>query len=353
MDVVLFLKTIVVFAALLGVLVYVHELGHFTVARMMGMAVPEFAFGFGPLVVRLFRRNGTDFTIHAIPLGGFVKIAGMDPGEDMSVEGGFNTKPIWKRSLVILAGPVMSLLLGYVVFILFGFIWGFTTFTTNVEFVMPKSPAALASIQKGDKITSVDGVQLRSGTDLQSIVGESNGRALVVTAVRQGKSLTFELTPNLQEDPNTGQKSWKLGVGLGSVVERVGLIEAVHRGSKETLQAVSITLRGLFSRKIKENAGGIVAIGKITQDTLKYAGLQGVLMELAMLSLTLGIINLIPMPVLDGGHLLLLLIEKLRRGKRLAVESYYAIQMVGLAVLIFLAVLLVFSDIAKIHAGKL
>ncbi len=352
-QILLILKTAVVFAALLGVLVIIHELGHFAVARWAGMKVHEFAFGFGPILARLFKRDGTEYNIRLVPLGGFVRIAGMDPGESESIEGGFNTKPIYKRSLVILAGPVMSLLLGYVVFLLIGFAWGFPSdrATNEVAAVAKGSPAAVAKLQEGDRIVAIDGSATRNGLDVQKLTGASGGKTLAIQLQRDGKTVAVKTAPKLGERMGAKEKVWLLGIALMPEMEHVGVVESIGRGTKETVGFVGMMLSRLFSKQITQDVGGIVAIGYMTHQTVQ-SGPRAVFVELAMLSLMLGILNLLPLPVLDGGHLMYLLIEKIR-GKRLAPESWYAIQMVGMALLLFLAVFLVYYDSVRILAGKM
>jgi regulator of sigma E protease len=350
----LILESLVVFAVILGILVVVHEFGHFTMARLTGMTVHEFAFGFGPIIKKLFKRNGTEYNIRAVPLGGFVRIAGMDPGESEDVEGGFNTKPIWQRALVIFSGPFMSLVLGYVVFLLIGFVWGFPSSipSTTIGAVAQKSPAAVAHLQADDRIVAIDGKSLRDGRDLQRVTSVSAGKVMHLSVERKGKILLVQATPRLETDPATKKKVGRLGIALQAPSQRVGVVESVKRGTVETYGFVSQMVQHIFSRAITKDVGGIVAIGYLTHETVKAGQWQGLVAELAMLSLMLGIINLIPWPVLDGGHILYLIVEKIR-GKRLEPETWYAIQMVGMAVLVFLAVFLVYFDISRIYSHTL
>jgi regulator of sigma E protease len=188
-------KSVIVFALLLGVLVVVHEFGHFTMARWMRMKVYEFAFGFGPVLKRLFVRNGTEFNIRVVPLGGFVRIAGMDPGESEEVEGGFNTKPIWQRALVIFAGPFMSLVLGYVVLTMMGFFWGLDVNTSAVADVTKGTPAAKAGLLKGDVVVAVNGRRIDDGWVVNKLIGLKSGDGyLLRRAILGSRGKTLDLT---------------------------------------------------------------------------------------------------------------------------------------------------------------
>ncbi len=343
------LVTVVVFAVLLGVLVVVHEFGHYLMAKRTGMKAHEFAFGFGPRLVKLFNWGETEFTIRAVPLGGFVRIAGMEPGEEGDVEGGFNSKPAWARALVVLAGPVMSLVLGYIVFILIGFVWGYAVPTNRVDQVVKDSPAYTAGLKPGDAIIRIGDKRITDGNSMLRVIRSSAGRELTIEVKRRNEVVTLHAVPKLGTNPELQKKVGQLG--FVPVPHRVypGIIGSFSYGTRETYAAVYQIITTLFSRKIKEDVGGIVAIGYMTSMMVK-AGAEAVFFELAALSVMLGIINLVPWPVLDGGHLLYLAVEKVR-GKRLEPEKWYAIQMAGMAVLIFLAVFLVYFDISRIISG--
>ena len=362
MGPVLLLKTVVVFAALLGVLVFVHELGHFSVARLVGMKVHEFALGFGPIIARLFKRNGTEFNIRAVPLGGFVRIAGMEPGEE-EVENGFNSKSGWAKAAVVLAGPIMSLVLGYVVLIMIGYVWGFSITTTNIETVAPNSPAAEAGLRKGDAILAINKHRLDNGYVFKNVIGKKNtgdgyllrnivnnskNKKLTLLVYRDGKQLTITATPKL--DKKTGRTL--LGIGMTPVQKtHLGITGSTAWGTIETTRFLKDTITTIFSKRVAKEAGGIVMIGYLTSKTVEY-GAQYVFFELALLSLTLGILNLVPWPVLDGGHLMFIAIEGIRR-KKLKPETKYAIQLGGMAVLIGLAIFLVGFDVWRIAGDKL
>lgn len=497
------------FFIVLGVLVLVHEFGHFTVAKLTRMKVHEFAFGFGPILLRLFKRGGTEYTIHAIPAGGFVRIAGMDPGEDVDVEGGFNTKPIWQRALVIFAGPFMSLVLGYLVLLMMGFVWGIDITGTTVDKLPETSPAAAAGMQKGDVVVSVDGKRVYDGYELRKTINGGTGKITTVVAERKGEQKTFRIKPIIVsirkigvmlDDPKlvikqiadgsvaaraglqkgdvissiksaknggtnvivkrngksetllvkseitdldsykkvgvvlydlkttvtrvqTGSPAAKAGLHKGDVlvsvdgektptsgdfeqilstsekpvstvvVERGGkqitfevspklfqqsiarqigiilnqktvytrlfkqkaketgntvytnLFGGIKIGTVETYRFTADTIQGLFSKQIK-NAGGIVAIGVVTGQAVK-SGIESIFFLLAMLSISLAVINLVPWPVLDGGHLIYLLIEKIR-GKPLDPKKWYAIQSIGLFIIIGLAIFMVGYDLSRL-----
>lgn len=345
------LNTALVFALLLGVLVVFHEFGHYVMARLMGMKVHEFAFGFGPVLARLFRRGDTVFSIRAVPLGGFVRIAGMDPGDEE--DDGFNAAAAWRRALVILAGPFMSLVLGYIVFSGIGYVAGFPTSepTTKVAAIVRKSPAEKAGLKPGDVIVAINGSRIPNGDRMLNAIRSSAGKELTIAVNRDRKPVTITATPKLGEVPGVKGKVGLLGFTPEPKMERAGLVKSLERGSIQTYNVATGIISRLFSKNITKDVGGIVMIYQLTGEMVKE-GAYAVFVELAILSIMLGVINLIPWPVLDGGHILYLVVEKIR-GKRLEPERWYAIQMAGMAVLIFLAVFLVYYDISRIVTGNI
>lgn len=182
---------------MLGVLVFFHEWGHFIAAKLSGIRVEEFAFGFGPRLVRLFQRRETEYTIHAIPLGGFVKLTGMEPGEE-DVEGGFQAQAIWKRAVVIFAGPLFSFILGVAVLLFVGVYWGFQDPSQpqpRVRLVQPKTEAARVDLRAGDRVLEINGTKITKGTQMTDLIHRSPGRHLTLLIDRDGKKLAKTATP--------------------------------------------------------------------------------------------------------------------------------------------------------------
>lgn len=185
------LLSIIVFILILGVLVAFHEFGHLLFAKAAGMRVEEFAFGFGPRLVRLFKRRETEYTIHAVPLGGFVKIAGMEPGEE-DIADGFQAKSVWKRALVISAGPLFSFILGAGVLLALGFFWGFQDHTQPqpiVGSVEPKSEAARIGLRAGDRVLEINGTKITKGTQMTDLIHRRPGQWITVLIKRDGREM--------------------------------------------------------------------------------------------------------------------------------------------------------------------
>lgn len=179
------------FIIILGVLVFFHEWGHFIAAKLSGIRVEEFAFGFGPKLARIMKRGDTEYTIHAVPLGGFVKLTGMEPGEE-EIEDGFQAQAIWKRAAVIFAGPLFSFILGAVVLLFVGLYWGFPddTVTARVGMVQPQTEAAKIDLRAGDRIREINGARITNGAQVLDIIHSSPGKKMDMVIDRDGRTLT-------------------------------------------------------------------------------------------------------------------------------------------------------------------
>ncbi|MHB1460834.1 MAG: M50 family metallopeptidase [Armatimonadota bacterium] len=349
--------TTITFILMLGVLVVAHEFGHFIVAKMCKMKVEEFAVGMGPRVLRLAKRAETEYNIRAFPIGGFVKITGMeaDPSAE-PVAGEFYSRPLWQRALVVLAGPVMSLLLGYVIFCGMGMTVGVENPDrplNQVYYVQPKTEAERMGLKAGDTIAKINDVKVTTGNQMMKIIHDSPGQRikLVVTSQDGDERLLYgtpKPTPVATADQVDGRKVRGL---LGFVpkfeTQRLGVVGSIVNGTLITGGMLEAIPKAVFSSKVKDNIGGPVAIVKITNSASKQ-GPTAVLALTASLSVSLGFFNLLPIPVLDGGHLLLFFVEFLRRGKRLSAKLQNAVQTVGLALLLTLFVLVTVNDLSKL-----
>ncbi len=337
---------------LLGTLVLFHEFGHFAVAKLFRIRVDEFAFGFGPKWIRLFKRGDTEYTIHPVPLGGFVKLAGMEPGEE-EVPNGFNTKPVWQRMLVYFSGPFMSFVLAVFVFSIMGFTVGLPItgeIVNRIELVQPGSIAEKAGLRTADVIVSINGKPIRTGTEMVTTIHGSAGKALTLMVRRNnGKQLAIHATPK-------AEKLGKKTVGLLGFIptpklQRVGLRESVRYGAIQTEVFAVGMLQSIFSRHVKDSVGGPIAIADATQTSVKR-GLFGYLQLMAILSLSLGVINLIPIPILDGGAIMLLLGERIK-GRRLAPRTIEVAQKIGLALIAALFITIMYLDLSRLASNQL
>lgn len=346
-----FLMTALALIVLLGTLVLFHEVGHFTAAKLFRIRVDEFAFGFGPKWIRLFKRGDTEYTIHPFPLGGFVKLAGMDPGEE-DVPNGFNTRPVWQRILVYFAGPFMSFALAALVFFLMGITTGLPVtdeIVNRVEFVHPDTAAERAGLRTADYIVAIDGVKIQSGEQMVDMIHDSPGKTLLLTVKRGEKVLTTYATP--KPEKVEGKTIGLLGFMPTPKLQRIGFTESVIFGIDRTRVFVVGIVTVIFSREVGENVGGPLAIADATQTSVKR-GIFGFLQLMAILSLSLGVINLLPIPILDGGAMVLLAAEGIR-GRRLSPKTIEVAQRIGLLLIAVIFFSIMYLDLTRLVDGRL
>lgn len=450
---------------ILSILVVAHEWGHFIVARLCGIRVDDFSIGFGKRLFRIAKRGDTEYNVRMLPLGGFVKIAGMEPDEAPLIAAkdkvlgkevdpdaheiplvaenvgentaytapdGFYSKPLWQRSLVILAGPVMSFLFGYVVFCLMGITTGIPTgkVLTRISLVEPGGEGHRIGLHAGDVITAINGKPVTDGKKMIAQINGSLGRPLVLTVRRDGQVLTKTATPRpaVRDDKpviytdvvRPGSFGRQIGLQPGDTVRGIGTdkvesgsqaLQILRRGAGQpvdivvtraavddpvtlhgtvpavlqsdalpslnsheigalkidpsaelehlnlvdSIHAGNIVMASLFERlgemvqrprQLKDNAGGIIFMYQTTGVVAKN-GIEEKISLMASLSISLAIFNLLPIPILDGGHLLTFFIEWVRRGKRLTDQQQQWFLMTGLGIIGILFVLIMSNDIIR------
>ncbi len=343
---------------LLGVLIFVHELGHFLAARRLGVRVTRFSLGFGPKIAGVVKGD-TEYVLSAIPLGGYVKMVGEDifEEEELSEEEkkvAFSHKPVWVRAVIVAAGPFFNLLFAAVV-LSFVYLWGTPVLDPVVGNVMPNTPAASAGLQKGDRILSINGDPIESWDELSSIVHKSAGKRITVKVKRGEMVLTISLVP--EEKEITTPLGKKLKVGMMGVVAagtyhivRSNPLMAVFLGVQKTIEMIVLTLIGLvklLQRVVPwKSVGGPILIFQMAKQQAQ-AGMLAMLSFAAFISVNLGIINLFPIPVLDGGHLLFLGIEKVM-GRPPKPQTVEMAQKAGIFLLVTLMILACYNDILRI-----
>jgi regulator of sigma E protease len=340
---------VVIFAAA----VIVHELGHLGAAKLVGMRVLEFGIGFPPRIWRFARRGETDYTINAIPLGGLCRIAGMDP-EETETPGGYYTKPYWARAVVLLAGPLMNVVLGIAVFTAMGPTLGIPTDKGAIVGEVDKgSEADRMGLAPDDRIVALNGKQT-GYLDLIEYIHSHPGVPVTLNVVRGKQRLTMTGTPKI--DRSEGAEIGRLGfstAGPNVVITKVSYARAPAEGLYRSWDMLRELVRGIAQRTIFKHAGGPVAIGEVTYEATKE-GTVWVVFVLAMLCVNLGFVNLLPVPVLDGGHLLLIPIDIIHRAIRkrgLSPETIIRIQLTGFVLIVAAVFALTFRDIKRIVGG--
>ncbi len=338
--------TLFAFLFVIGLLVFFHELGHFLVAKWSGILVYTFSFGFGPKLFG-FKWGETEYVVSLLPLGGYVKMAGEDKEEDENVPENrkFNTKPIWIRALIVVAGPFMNFILAIVIFSLLFMSYGVPSVQPIIDKVIEGGPAYIAGIQPGDKIIEINGKKVTLPEEIARIVNESLGKKLKITVERNGKHLTFEVTPIWDNE----LKRARLFILFKVVVERYPFIPAVKKGIYTTfiiLQLIIVGLWKIITGSAPLEVAGPLGIAQMAGEAAK-SGWVNLLNFSALLSVYIGFLNLLPLPVLDGGVLLLLGIEKLR-GKPLEKEKMQIIYYIGISILLILFLFGTYSDLLRI-----
>ena len=439
------IRTAAYLLAVLSILVIAHEWGHYVVAKLCKMRVDDFSLFFGPRLFRLGTRNGTEYNIRSVPLGGFVKIAGMEPEDltsgssTLSVGGkgvfligldearvaavdadlvsttvrntveqavssdgrllsqgredlnslllstgvnaaehtyiqavldaenytpdphGYNQKPLWQRAATIFAGPFVSFSFGYLIFCVMGVTTGlpYDAKADNViGGLVAKKPAAMAGLKPGDRIVQIDDAPITDGETMVNVIHDGLGKTLTITVLRGSQRLTKLVSPYTdQVDVKVDGKYVKKTVGLIGILQQRRLLwknyaplGAIQQGTDMVREQVVGTFAVLFSKHVGESATGIIGIaGQIHEDSKE--GPRRVLLTAATLSLSLGIVNLFPIPVLDGGHLLLLAWEGLRR-RKLSSREVYTAQLVGISIIGVLFVLVMYNDIMRMFVHR-
>ena len=318
-----------------GVLVTVHEFGHFITAKMTGMRVDEFAIGFGPKIYQ--QKDGeTLYSLRAIPLGGYNKIAGMDP-DDPVEPNAFNSKPIPARMLVILAGALMNFILPIILFSGIFMVEGRLQLVNEpvLGTVVDEMAAARAGLKAGDRIVTIDGKNVETWTDVVLNLRKAGTEEVTLTAERNGVLQTYKMTPMFDKDAGRPL----IGVSP-KFSNKEGFIYTKNIG----LSMVSGLYR-IVSGNAPADVAGPIGVAQMAGQVAEK-GLLPLMNFVAFLSINLGVINLLPLPALDGGHFVLLLLEALR-GKPLGGKAMTNIQMVGVALILALTVFSTFKDITR------
>src|ERR1700737_13988 len=360
------------FLFVLTIVVFFHELGHFLVARWAGVKVLTFSLGFGPELVGFNDRHGTRWKISAIPLGGYVKFFGDDseastPSSEVLASmteeeraGSFHHKKVGPRAAIVAAGPIANFILAIVIFTVSFTLFGKPSTTARVDKVEVNSAAAVAGFQVGDIVTSIDGTRIESFTDMQRIVAIHAGDKLNFTVKRGDQVVQLSGTPELREvkDPfGNVHRQGVLGItrqtAAGDVLtECVDPATALWLGVKETWFVIDRTLSyigGIFTgREAADQLGGPLRIAQISGQVATI-GLSALIHLAAVLSISIGLLNLFPVPLLDGGHLLFYGAEVLR-GRPLSDKSQEYGFRVGLAIVVMLMIFATYNDILHLAA---
>jgi len=348
------LLSLISFLVVLSILVLVNEFGHFIVARRLGVRVERFSFGFGPRIFSI-KRGETEYLISAIPLGGYVKMAGDEPGEGLKGEKQeFLSRTISERFRIIFAGPLLNYILAFLIFSVI-FMFGSPTLTTEVGALLKGYPAESQGLAVGDKIVSIDGKGVKYWEEMTEVIHKHTFGAMRLSIERAGRVSDIQINPMVREMKDIFGNKTRIalvGIAPSQRIEsvRYGPLQSLYMGFKKLMQLTYMTYKALWSilvgrLSLKESMTGPIGIFVITGQAAKM-GLVYILHLMGILSASLAIFNILPLPVLDGGHIIFLAIEKLR-GRPLSIKAQERITNVGIAFLVLLTVFIFYSDIIK------
>ncbi|WP_235927702.1 M50 family metallopeptidase [Sandarakinorhabdus rubra] len=359
------LFTLASFIAIIAVLVVVHEGGHFLAGRLFGARIEAFAVGFGPELFGRTDRRGVRWRVNAIPLGGYVKFVGdmneasqLDPSllslPESERRGLFAFLPLWQRAVIVAAGPAINFLFAILVLAAYNMAVGYYTAPAQVARVLPGSAAAAAGVMAGDKVLRVDGTRVDRFEDMVHIVMTSTGAPLVLEVERAGRILPINVVPRMVRTVDRfGNVNAVPQLGIASPPERlraVGPMAALKWATLDTIGITQAIWRGIRQVVLGERAladmGGPVQTAKIAGEQASL-GLAAVVRFIAFFSINIGFINLLPIPMLDGGHLLLYGIEAVRRRPLADAVQQWAF-MSGFAALMSLMLVLTWYDMGKV-----
>ncbi|MRR35092.1 RIP metalloprotease RseP [bacterium] len=344
----------------LGILIFVHELGHFIFAKLFGVGVEKFSLGFGPKLVGK-KVGETEYLLSAFPLGGYVKMVGEGADGELTDEEkarSFAEKSPLRRIGIVVAGPGFNLIFAWLVFIVV-FMVGVPSATTKIGEVVKDKPAAKAGMAEGDVITAVNGKKVDRWEEMAAEIAAAKGPSLAIEVKRGNEMKSFQLSPEMRTGKNLlGETVTSPVIGVvaagETVIDRYPPGEAFSRGSVQTWNVIELTVLSLV--KIVERAipldtiGGPIMIAKMAGQQAEAGGVS-FLAFMALLSVNLGVLNLLPIPILDGGHLVFYLWELVFR-RPVSMRAREIAQQVGLALLIGLMVLAFYNDIARYLVGN-
>ncbi len=326
---------------LLGFLIFIHESGHFIVAKLCKVKVNEFAIGFGPTIWKS-KKSDTKYALRLIPLGGFVSMEGEE--EHSEKEGSFSKASIPKRIAIVIAGGLVNIVFGLVVYFIIVTITG-GYISQTIEAVEENYGAKIAGIQAGDELVKINGKKIRNRSDVSKQLAKCNGNDIIVTVKRNNELIDYTVKPTIEENSNTGT-TYLLGIQFKRAQNN--FINNIYYGFWDTVDfSVSIVdnLKMLFTGNVgADQLMGPIGISDVVAET---NGLRDFFYIVALISLSLGVTNLLPFPPLDGGKVVIYIIEWIRR-KPMKEELEAAIQMTGFVILIGLSIYVGYNDILRI-----
>lgn len=350
----MFLSTVIV----LGILIFVHELGHFLVAKRSGVTVLRFSLGFGPKIFA-FTRGGTEYRLSLIPLGGYVKMLGEDPEEELTEEqraGSFAEQPVRRRLAIVLAGPMSNFVLAVIIFAFLFSLSGIPHKLAEVGGVVPGTPAEQAGLKAGDKVLAINGTPISTWDELTGSIEKNDpDKPLTLKLSRDGQEMTVTVTPVVSDDKTIfGEPIKRRMIGIkmpeAETYRKINPLTAGYYAVAHTLELSKlflVTIVKLIQRVVPlDTLGGPILIAQLAGKQAQQ-GVLNLLGFMAFISVNLAVLNLLPIPILDGGHIFFFLIEAIM-GKPISVKKMEIAQKVGLVALLTLMVVVFYNDIMRL-----
>lgn len=333
--------TIIIAIIAFGVLIIFHEFGHFIVAKSVGIKVEEFAIGMGPAICK-FHRGETDYAIRVLPIGGFVRMLGEE--EDSDDPRAFNKQSVLKRIAVIAAGPLMNFVLALILIIIITATVGIAVTLPIVDSVAPNTPAQKAGLMPGDKFISINGQEIDDIEEIRSIISANPDKPIPVVIERNGEQIELKVTPEY----NAESQAVQIGVIFKGQMQKVPFYKAIGYGCVQIYEMTKLMIVGIGQLIVGNGLDQVMGPYGIVK-IVGQAASQGVidlLWLIAIISLNVGLINLVPFPALDGSHILFLAIEGIR-GKPIDREKEAMVHFIGLVILMLFMIVVTFHDIMR------
>lgn len=345
---------------LLGIIIFIHELGHFLFAKMMGVRVLKFSLGFGPKLIGK-QYGDTEYRISAIPLGGYVKMLGETPGEELTDAEkpyAYNNQDVWKRFLIVFAGPLFNILFALIIFFAV-FVKGLPVLNPEVGSVIPNTPAERAGLLRGDRITKIDEVPVSQWEEMTEIIHENPGKTITLEVRRESSLLQITITPDKKVVQDLFGESKEVGlIGIKpsgeTFIKKYSVMQAMRDSIVRTFEMCVLTVVSivkLIQRVIPmDTVGGPILIVQMAGEQAAR-GILNFFVFMAIININLGVLNLLPIPILDGGHLVFLGLEAIRK-KPLSEKVIAMSQRIGLALLLTLMAVVIYNDVMRLITGK-
>lgn len=361
--------SIISFFLAMSILVFVHEFGHYYIAKLCGVRVEQFSIGFGKEIFHFVDKDSVRWKFCLVPIGGYVKLHGsinpdeikqpgtgiFDAGEALDKSKAFFAKPLYQRFLIVAAGPIANYLLAITILSIFYFCFGKMERPAIIDEIVPNSPAAYAGLQIGDQITKIDDNVVLNFGDMHAAILLSNGKAVKLTLERDNQLHQVTLTPteNLKQvKEHAKAKSYYIGIisKKEPLYIKLGAVSAIGQGIFDSINISAITLKALgqmiVGQRSTDEISGILTIAQESGRSLS-TGIENFALFIAFMSINLGLMNLLPVPMLDGGYLALMIYEAIAQ-KTLNYKMQHFLFKIGSAIIIFLIVISVSNDIRNL-----